>query len=206
MLPRFLVPFVPYLGPKTFPLSVLSEQEFCTAVFNVCRACPWGSCRDLSLLGFLPQTTVGAALWKWQLAVARTHSLSFSPDCCVMLVVVLRGCFSLIASSSPLHHKKIFLCLVDPLDRADIVPLAFVPYFLCLRAILVFFLLAFSISPLLPSASKFCCYALLDKSHSRKSSSKKSVAGKDAFFYIKISIARQHVALAFKCTFTPSSS
>lgn len=166
-LPRFLVSIFNLLGAKDLSTSRVVRARIHAAIFNVCRAIvfPWGSWRHLSILGFLPQTTIQAPLSKWQLAVAGADSLCFSRDCCFTLVssTVLKVFFSLIASSSPLHSKKIFLCLVDLLDCADIVPLTLVPYFLCLQAILVFFTLLF------PSASKLCSYALLDKSHCRES-------------------------------------
>lgn len=166
-LPRFLVSVCSLLGARDLSTSRVVRAGIHAAIFTVCRAVvfPWGSWRHLSILGFLPQTTIQAPLSKWQLAVAGADSLCCSHDCCFTLVssTVLRWVFSLIASSSPLHSKKIFLRLVDLLDCADIVPLALVPYFLCLQAISVFF------APLFPSASKLCSYALLDKSHSRKS-------------------------------------
>lgn len=183
--PGFLVSVYNLLGAKDLSTSCVVRAGIHAAAFNVCGAVvfPWGSWRHLSILGFLPQTTIQALLSKWQLAVAGADSLCFSHDWCFTLVshsvlscgfvcvcvfvgFVLWWLFffiPLIASSSSLLSKKVFLHLVDLLDCADIVPLALGPYFQSLRAILVFF------TPLFPSAPKLCGYALLDKWHSRKS-------------------------------------
>lgn len=94
-LPRFLVSVCNLLGAKDLSASRVVGAGIHTAVFNVRRAvaCPWGSCRHLSILGFLPQTTVGAALSKWQLAVAGADSLCFSRVCCFTLVSSTEGLF-----------------------------------------------------------------------------------------------------------------